>query len=323
MQHLLAAAAVATAACQLDPLVSDMPGASANILPSNATIKTADQNPNLLTQLILNDHLDTTALAMNANIIKRGSGQSSGSQVMYWAFGQTDVAPAPIYIFGTGAPTSPAFQKNDHLPLVEAVPGDSGYNPLHAIYNVAVTDRYHGEKITTTGALADAIAIGLVAKPVATRVFVNFPIVRPGLRLEVGGSNGTVASSRLYGDGYIVDGFQLGGKYSMQPNPVGLLPTSQVSFLREPQQGAYDATRPIFQATIPTSPPQMVANYTPVSIVVNVDVAMGAAATITSDSQLFTRSATGAITGSNAGVLQFTVTTTALDLQLQFEDGVQ
>ncbi|HEX7842893.1 MAG TPA: hypothetical protein VF469_35710, partial [Kofleriaceae bacterium] len=106
--------------------------------------------------------------------------------------------------------------------------------------------------------------------------------------------------------------------------PLGLLPTNQVSFLREQKQGTYDATRPIFQATIPTSKPQTSANYTPVSVVVNVDLAPGTFATsIVKDDDLFMRSPTGAITGTTSAVLQFTVTGDSRDLQLQFGDGVQ
>ncbi|HEX7839894.1 MAG TPA: hypothetical protein VF469_20600, partial [Kofleriaceae bacterium] len=174
----VATSVVATSAC-LGPRVSDTPGASANILPGDAMIHTADQNPDLLTQITLNDGLDTKALIPAGGVIKRNSGQSGGAQVMYWAFGEADRAPAPVYYFGTGDPTAPSFQKNGHLPLVDAVPGDSEYNPIHTIYNVVVTDRYRGEKITTTGALADAIELGLVEEPVATKIFVNWPIVRP------------------------------------------------------------------------------------------------------------------------------------------------
>ena len=323
---LVAASLVVTSAC-LGPRVSDMPGASANILPSDATIQPVAQNADLLNQITLNDSLDDKAL-MPGGVIQRGTGASNGASVMYWAFGDADRAPAPIYLFGTGDPTKPSFQPfppDGHLPLVEAVPGDAEYEPIHTIYNVAVTERYHGEKITTMGALADAIEIGLVQEPVATKIFVNWPIVRPGLRLEVGGTAGTKPPTPLYSHGYIVDSFPLGGMYSMQPDPFGLLPTSQVSFLREPQQPAYDSTRPIFQATIPTSQPQMSANYTPVSIVVNVDLTTtGAASGIHGDGDLFTRSSTtGAITGTKPIVRQFTVTTTTLDLQLQYGDGVQ
>jgi hypothetical protein len=323
MQRILAIAAVAVAAaaaaCRLDPLVDDMPGASANVLPGSATIKTADQNADLLNQITLNDGFDDKVLAAASGVIKRLSGQSGGGTVMYWAFGPTRRAPAPIYIFGTGDPMSASFQPNEHLPLVDAVPGDSEYNPVHTIYRVAVTNKYRGEKITTTGALADAIQLGLVQAPLATRVFVNWPIVRPGLKLEVGGSNMVKPPSQLYGHGYIVEGFQLGGALGLQPAPFGLLPTAQVSLLREPQQGGYDPARPIFQAVVPTT----AAGYTPVSIVVNVDVPQGAAAGIHSDGDLFTRSPmTGEITGTRPVVLQFTVTATTVDLQLQFEDGV-
>src|SRR6185436_11288227 len=146
--------------------------------------------------------------------------------------------------------------------LVETVPGDVDYEPIHTIFNVKVTDKYDGQKITTVGALSDAIDLGLVEAPVAVKVFVNWPIVRPGLKLEV--TTGTsVPPTPVYAHGYVVDSFPLGGALGRQPNPRGLLPTSQVSFLREAGKPTFDMAHPIFQATIPTMLPGVTSNYTP------------------------------------------------------------
>jgi hypothetical protein len=330
VQRLAVATIAVTAAC-LGSRVPDQPGASANLLPANANVLELIANPDLTNQVTLNDGLDTDSLTDPAhpNVIVRGTGKSAGSDVRFWAFGKATRAPAPIYLFGKLVdgqlkPLDPA-----HLPLVEAIPGDYQYNPIHSIYHVVPTAKYRGELITTTAALADAIELGLVEAPIATGTVMCRPIVRPGLALEVdtaaGSTSVTVAPTKLYGRGYLVDSFELGQAFSPQPNPKGLLLTRQVSYLRQQTQGgSYDHTRPIFQATIPTDPPptgpMAMANYTPLSVVVDVDLESGTTpAEITSDDQLFKRS-TGM---TQPAVAQFTVTSTSLLLQLQFTKGEQ
>ncbi|HSS00572.1 MAG TPA: hypothetical protein VLM79_26115, partial [Kofleriaceae bacterium] len=98
----------------------------------------------------------------------------------------------------------------------------------------------------------------------------------------------------------------------------------QVSFLRESNKPAYDTTRPIFQATVPAAPPATdTANYTPLSVVVNVDLSSGIAAmTITSDGDLFTRDQSGAITGTTDKVQAFQVTSSILVLPIQFTEDL-
>lgn len=314
----------ATAGCRLGPLVPDEPGASANVLPRDAVIPTVDKNTDLTMQIVLNDSLDTMTLMTNKNAIARGTGVApDGSGVRFWAFGDADRAPAPIYVFGTGDPSSTsAFTPlADHPPLVETVPGDVDYEPIHAIFNVKVTDRYDGQKITTIGALSDAIDLGLVEAPVAIEVFVNWPIVRPGVRLEVGPGTISIASTPVYAHGYVVDSFPLGGAAGRQPNPRGLLPTSQVSFLRGATDPGFDRSRPIFQASIPPGPAQTDPNYTPLSVVVNVELT-GPASAVTRDSDLFMRSETGNIMSVKPIVSHFTVTGELTDLQIQFTEGM-
>jgi len=317
---LLATAAATGAACRLDPLVPDDPGASAAILPADAAIPNVTVNEELTNQITLNDSLDSKALAASGNLIARSTMgvASNGDAVKYWSFGVVNRAPAPMYVFGTGDPMT-AFVQNSHLPLVDAVPGDVEYSPFHTIYRVRVTDKYKGEKITTTAALADALELGLIEAPVAIKNFVNSPIVRPGTKLEVS-MTGTAPPMTVYARGYVVDMYQLGGTLGVQPNPNGLLPTSQVSFVRGPGDGVYIQTRPIFQAGIPTVAPQGTANYTALSVVINVDLNTSTSS-ITKDSDLFTRNAMGAIIATKTEVVAFNITTTQLDLQIQFAEG--
>ena len=317
---LLATATATGAACRLDPLVPDDPGASAAILPADAAIPNVTVNEELTNQITLNDSLDSKALAASGNLIARSTMgvASNGDAVKYWSFGVVNRAPAPMYVFGTGDPMT-AFVQNSHLPLVDAVPGDVEYSPFHTIYRVRVTDKYKGEKITTTAALADALELGLIEAPVAIKNFVNSPIVRPGTKLEVS-MTGTAPPMTVYARGYVVDMYQLGGTLGVQPNPNGLLPTSQVSFVRGPGDGVYIQTRPIFQAGIPTVAPQGTANYTALSVVINVDLNTSTSS-ITKDSDLFTRNAMGAIIATKTEVVAFNITTTQLDLQIQFAEG--
>jgi hypothetical protein len=87
---------------------------------------------------------------------------------------------------------------------------------------------------------------------------------------------------------------------------------------------AYDATRPIFQLAAPSKPPPTTppADYTPLSVVINVDLApMVTAASITRDADLFTRDADGAIVSTTNRVQQIQITTSLLVLPIQFEEG--
>jgi hypothetical protein len=318
--------AVLATGCRLDPLVEDVPGASGHIFPAGATIPDAADSPEAANQITLNDGIDDKVLTINNGVIPRGSGQSAGASVRYWSFGLANRAPSPLYRF---------FARNeagelvpiDHAPMVESIPGERSYNPLHAINQIVVTAAYKGELITTADALADAIDLGLVEEPVPTGEFVATPIVLLGTKLEVSSKSTVppVQAEPIYGHGYRVGMFQLGGVRGVQPTG-GFLPTDQVSFLREANKPGYDTTRPIFQATIPAAPPTaMTANYTPLSVVVNVDLKPGiAASSIQEDADLFTRDpATGAIVATLPSVVQqIQVTSSILVLPIQFAEDV-
>jgi len=309
-----------TAGC-LDPLAEDKPGASSHLLPAGTPVPDAIGNPDLRVQITLNDGLDDAAFTMSGGVVPRGMGMSAGVPVRFWSFGPVTRAPSPIYVFleRTEAGLSPI----DHPALLDAIPGDSGYSPLHGINQVVVTDAYAGELITTMEALADAIDLGLVEEPLPLKRFVDSPVVLPSTKLDIGGVDLQALPETMYAHGYTVQAFRFGGANGIQPTGTLVLPVSQVSFLREVQKGAYDASQPIFQATIPTMPPAMVTTYTPVSVVVNVDLApLVLAANITQDSDLFLRGPTGEITGTTAAVANFQITSSLLLLQLQFQDGM-
>jgi len=327
-----AAAVIGTTGC-LDPLVKDTPGASTHLLPAGTTVPNAVDNPDLKVQITLNDGLDDATFMANAGVVLRGTGMSGGSPVRFWSFGPATQAPSPIYKFFQM--TASGLVPIAHPALLDALPGDHGYGPIHEINQVVVTDAYNGELITTIDALADAIDLGLVNQPTPVlslpgmttpgKYFVDCPVVLPNTKLDVGGTASTAMPEMMYARGYTVWAFEFGGAPGIQAIPAGgvLMPTSQVSFLREPQK-IYDTTRPIFQATIPTvMPPPLMPSYTPLSVVVNVDLAPGfPASMITKDSDLFMRKPTGEITGTTSAVMSFQVTTSIQLLQLQFMDGM-
>jgi hypothetical protein len=327
--HRIAAPAAAIAitviatGCRLGPLVDDVPGASGHIVPAGTLIPSAADNPELANQITLNDGIDDKTLAITSGIIPRGTGQSAGTAVRYWSFGLATRAPAPLFRFFARNQTGD-LASIDHPAMVEALPGERSYNPLHAINQVVVTAAYQGELITTAAALADAIDLGLVEDPVPTGEFVASPIVLPGTKLEIS-SKPAVAPAQaeiVYGHGYRVGMFELGGARGVQPTG-GFLPTRQVSFLRESNKPGYDTARPIFQATVPAAPPTgTTANYTPLSVVINVDLKPNvSAANILEDADLFTRDGAGAIVDTNdAKVQQIQITSSILVLPIQFAE---
>lgn len=309
------AIAAAAAGCRLDPLVDDAPGASAYLLPSGAVVPSVVDNDNLANQIALNDGLDD-ATAGAAIIVPLQTGASAGAAVRFWAFGAATFAPSPLYQFFAedGTPI-------DHPGLVDALPGDPGYSPVHALVHVVVTAAYDGQRITSSQALSDAIELGLVQEPAPSTSLVASPIVLPSTQLEVGATM-PAEPVKVYARGYRVGAFFLGGALGVQPGKF-FVPTSNVSFLREATGVGYDDNRPIFQATIPAAPPTDRANYTALSTVIHVDLADAIhAADIKSDADLFTRDARGAITGVVArNVKNFQVTGESLLLPLQFAEG--
>jgi hypothetical protein len=312
--------AIGTAAgCRLDPLVDDTPGASGHVLPAGSTVPSAADSPEVANQIMLNDGIDDKVLAINEMVIPRGTGASAGGDVHYWSFGFASRAPAPLFEFFRRAGSE--LVRIDHPAMVEALPGERSYNPLHSVTRVIVTDRYAGELITSADALADAIDLGLVEDPAPTGEFVASPIVLPGTRLEVSDKTDALPASPqlIYGHGYLVGMFEIGAAHRLA---LGFLPTSQVSFLRESNRPAYDASRPIFQIDVPAKPATVPpADYTPLSVVINIDLTLGTRADdITMDRQLFTRDKDGAIVSTTNLVQQLQITTSMLVLPIQFDE---
>jgi hypothetical protein len=103
--------------------------------------------------------------------ITRGLGPRS-EHVIYYNFDVQSLVPAPLYVLyrkGASAPLA------GQLPIVEALPGDSGYNDFHVLVRVTVPDGYAANTITSAAALRAADY-----PTERTSVIENAPIVPEG-----------------------------------------------------------------------------------------------------------------------------------------------
>ena len=153
---------------------------------------------------------------------------------------------------------------------------------------------------------------------------------RAGIGPLLGGAAPPVLPTEVYGRGFRVTLFPLGGDRGTQPLRNGSVPVGQESRLFSGVPSGTPPTLPagadaqvVFQYGIPAAPPTTTFNYTPLATQLDVRLAMGVApATILNDPQLFARSATGGINGHYVDtVANYTVTTTVSNKQLQFQEG--
>jgi hypothetical protein len=95
-----------------------------------------------------------------------------GEVVRYYNFDVQPVAPAPIYVL---------FREDDDMPIegqlniVDAIPGDAGYNDFWQIHRVTVPDDYVANTIT---GLEQIEEMDLAVEP--TEMLVNCPVVPDG-----------------------------------------------------------------------------------------------------------------------------------------------
>jgi hypothetical protein len=335
------------AGCKLNPLVSDIPGdgpppppdapASTNILPAGSTVPSVSANGELVDQIRINEGLTYATLMANGGVITLSTGKSGGKTVSYWNFGPATLETnniavlAPMYVFGTMDQSGVFTPLTTHPPLIDTIPGDTRYSAFRRVIDVPVTAQYAGQLFPSMSALDDAINLGLVGTPTPDGTWVNLPVVLPGLTLQVSSSGPPpIATQQVFAEGYQVDVFQLGTSLGRQPLKNSQVPVGQASSLLSgvatgspPVLSTTPDPQLVFQYTIPTTPPTMAPNYTPVTTTLTVQLATGVPPSmITIDSDLFTRSSSGAITGYRIdNVANFTVTTTTNNLQLQFTDG--
>ncbi|MBZ0236574.1 MAG: hypothetical protein K8M05_29880 [Deltaproteobacteria bacterium] len=303
-------------ACTLDPLVADDPGASIHILPPGAEVPRVDEDPELVYQISVHDGLDDRALDEAMGVVARKAGVAGGQPVMYWSFGPAPRTGAPVYVLVDGD-----GNRVDHPYLFDTMPGDPGYSPIRRIQHVRITAAYGGERLTTMRALEDAVELGLIEEPEPAGTWFNAPVVPPGTTLDVGLGKPPVPPSEVYAGGHRVDTFIFGAERGVQPLRFGAVLTGQASVLREGMVVTFLAA-PVFQYATPAAPPAMSPNYTPLCTRLEVVLAPGVDAdTIAGDSDLFTRSSSGAITAITANVASFEVTERIENWPMQFVEG--
>lgn len=162
----------ALAGC-LDPLVSDEPGPSAELLPAGAEVPPISDDPARDAQLAAADGVD--------GLVPLRSAFAAGAPLRLWDFGPAPAFAAPLYVV-----VDPAGQRIDHPTIIDAMPGDPGYSPYWAVFLVEIAPAYQGERLTSFAAVGAAVGAGLVQAPRAVGAAVNCPAVHDDVTLDVG-----------------------------------------------------------------------------------------------------------------------------------------
>ncbi|HEY5925616.1 MAG TPA: hypothetical protein VIV11_28215 [Kofleriaceae bacterium] len=308
------------------------PGGHNFVLPSGTTVPSVADNAELLSQIKIFDGLSDSALMMSGGVVTRATGKAGGVSVMYWSFGAAPVVDgfvvsAPVYVLANDDGAGNLTPRTDHPWLLDSIPGDARYSAMRRIVYVPVTTEYAGEVLPSIEALDEALTLGLVAEPKPAGTWHNMPVVPPGTRLELGGTAAPLDATRVYARGYAIDLLPLAVP---QPLANGRIPLGQEARLLSgvatgtpPALPTTLDAQPVFQYGIPPAPPTTTFNYTPVVTELDVRLATGVdPTTITNDTQLFRRSASGAITGYfPTAVDNYVVTTIVSNKQIQFAEG--
>jgi hypothetical protein len=165
--------------------------------------------------------------------ITRGLGPD-GEQVRYYNFDVQPTTPAPIYVLfhEDGMGMSEETPVEGQLNIVDAIPGDEGYNDFWQIMKVTVPADYEANTITSLEEIRDA---GYAIE--ATDMLVNCPIVPEGstARLRAGGESADL--HRGWFRGQVVFYFTFEGK-PLRTTRSGEVPISPiyVTFNRNPDQ---------------------------------------------------------------------------------------
>jgi hypothetical protein len=313
----------------------DSPPGPKYVLPPGAVVPPVANDAELTSQIRIFDGLSDSALAMNGGVVTRSTGKAGGQTVRFWTFGGAKiidgfVASSPLYVLADPDGAGGFIPRAGHPWLIDSIPGDPVYTAIRRVIYVPTTASYQGEVLASTAALAEAIDLGLVGEPVPAGTWRNMPVVPTGTRLEVSTVLPPVPATEVYGRGHRVELFPLGGALGIQPlrngSPIGAQEVRLLSGVASGTPPALPTTldaQPVFQLGIPAAPPTTTPNYSPIVTQLDVRLANGVApAAVTSDAQLFVRSATGSINAYLTDtVASYTVTTTVSNKQIQFVDG--
>lgn len=305
------------------------------VLPPGASVPSIADNAELLSQIKVYDGLSDSALAAAGGVVTRSTGKAAGVTVMYWNFGSSPVegnfaVSSTAYVLCDDDGAGTLTPRTDHPYIIDTIPGDPRYSALHRFFNVPVTSKYAGERITSLEALLEANELGLVGDPVIAGTWRNMPVVPTGTKLELGAAAAPMPATEVYGKGYRIELIPLGGAIGLQPLRNNAIPMGQeLRLLSGVAAGTPPAlptsldAQPVFQYGIPLAPPTTAFNYTPLVTEIDVRLATGVdPTTITNDTALFKRSTSGSISGYYpTSVDSYVVTTTVSNKQIQFADG--
>src|SRR5262245_21320176 len=214
--------------------VPDTPGPRF-LLPPGTVVPSIADNAELTNQIKIFDGLSDAVLAMNGGVIVRATGKANGAPVRFWNFGpaplsENFVVSAPVYVLADDNGSGGYTPRAGHPMLIDSIPGDTRYSPIRRIIYVPVTPLYAGELLASAEAIQEAFDLGLIREPVPAGTWVDMPVVPPGTLLDVGGTAVPpvpLPATQVFGRGYRVDVFQLGGALGVQPLRNNLPPSGQ------------------------------------------------------------------------------------------------
>jgi hypothetical protein len=300
MRIVLSIAAAAAAAGCLDPLVSDVPGASVHVLPPDSLVPHVSTNPDLARQIRVSDGINDSIATMSGGVIPQKSGWAKGAAVRYWDLGDAPQVGALLYVLVARSGDQVVPLGHPYIGL--ALPGDAGYSPFLFVQHVVVTDRYGGEVLPSAAAIADAVELGLVEEPVPVMQFVDGPIVAQGLRLDNGAELPTETVPIFVG-GYAADLLPVGGGAAFRPLArLGRLPRGDVHRI-----WVGNAVAAIAEPTFQNAP----SAWTPMARVIECQVTPPDEGTPAAPDEalLFTRDMMGNLTAATDRVMDWEITT--------------
>jgi hypothetical protein len=301
MRIVLSITVTALAAGCLDPLVSDVPGASVHVLPPGSPVPHVSTNPDLARQIRVSDGISDALLTMNGGLIPQKSGWAKGEAVRYWDLGDAPQVGALLYVLV--AKSGDQVVPTGHPYIGLALPGDAGYSPFLFVQHVVVTDRYAGEVLPSAEAIADAVELGLVEEPVPVMQIVDGPIVAQGHRLD-NGADVPTETVPVFVHGYAADLLPVGAGAAFRPLArLGRLPRGDVHRI-----WVGNAVSAIAEPTFQNAP----SAWTPMARVIECQVTppIEGAPAAPDESLLFIRDMMGNLTTATDRVMDWEITTT-------------
>lgn len=151
-----------------------------------------------------------------APFITHGLG-ADGQMVSYYNFDVMPTTPAPIFVLFREGEDMPV---DGQLNIVDAVPGDAGYNDFWQVVKVTVPEDYEANAYTSLAELQDADL-----EMETTSMIVNCPIVPEGSSADLGGGADGLVRGWYKGD--VVFYFTFAEK-ALTTTQAGGVPTSPI-----------------------------------------------------------------------------------------------